>query len=309
MCAAVASSSTASSTGKTVVITGSTKGLGYALAEEYMRYGDRVVVTSRRQENVDHAVSMLRGNGSGRVEGCVCDVSKGDDVERLGNFAVKKFGALDVWINNAGSVGKRGLLVEEGGEALEEVIGANLLGVMLGCRVAMRIMSERNGGVVWNVDGSGSFGNATPKRTAYGATKRAIPQLMKSLVKETKSMKGSPVSVNTFSPGMVLTDLLLGGDLSPRTKKIFNFLAEEPDTVAEAMVPKLRKVRGSGGKYYKYLGVWQVIERLGGGFLFGKRKNRFFDENGARVRLPGYQYNENGVRSTAWDMKDEKKKR
>lgn len=86
---------------KVIVITGSTKGIGYGLAEEFLKRGHNVIVSGRNQERLDKAVSALAANYR-NVAGCLCDVTKYDDNEKLFAFAKEKFGRVDIWINNAG---------------------------------------------------------------------------------------------------------------------------------------------------------------------------------------------------------------
>ena len=230
-------------------------------------------------------------------------------MEELGKFAVEKFGTVSVWINNAATTGKREPLIDLPVEEVELVVGTNLMGTLLGCRTAMRIMREHHGGVIWNVDGSGSRGNATPGYSLYGATKRAIPQLTKTLSRECKKISShNRIAVNTMSPGMVLTDLLLKGEVKTNKKvqRVFNILAEEPETVAETMVPKMRVVeeeflKGGEARYFsnqylKMLNAWEALGRFLAWFFLGRRRHRFWDARGNRIKSDGYVYNDLGVK-------------
>jgi chlorophyll(ide) b reductase len=260
-----------------IVITGSTRGIGLALAQEFLRYGDQVVVSSRSAERVEAAVAQLRGEfPEYKIVGLPCDVSLSDDVEALADFAQQQLGTVDIWINNAGSAGfENKELVDSDPAVLETVVRTNLLGSLLGCRAALRVMLPQGQGHIFNMDGRGADGTATPEMAAYGATKRAIPQLTKTLTKETE---GSGVGVHTLSPGMVLTDLLLR-NARPEAKRIFNILAEKPETVAHFLVERVREVEGSG-KYIRYLTNPKAAWRFATAW---RRKNRFFDEQGEPV--------------------------
>jgi len=260
-----------------VVITGSTKGIGLALAREFLRTGDRVVVSSRSAERVEAAVGQLSQEfPEGSVIGLACDVSQGADVETLADFAVEHLGSLDIWINNAGSTGyENKLLIDSDDSVLETVVRTNLLGSLLGCRAALRVMLPQRRGHIFNMDGRGADGKASPGMAAYGATKRAIPQLTETLVKETE---GSGVGVHTLSPGMVLTDLLLRNS-SPEAKRIYNILAEKPETAARFLVERARTVQGTG-QYIRFLTNPKAAWRFATAWT---RKNRFFDEQGRPV--------------------------
>ncbi|BBN07917.1 chlorophyll(ide) b reductase [Marchantia polymorpha subsp. ruderalis] len=286
---------------RTVVITGSTRGLGKALAREFLRHGDNVVVTSRSAEAVNSTVEELRAEvqeQSGtlstqeaqmelfglprlerpdpRVVGIACDVSKSEDVKALAAFAVEEFGAVNIWINNAGvNKGFRPLL-EFSGEELEQIVSTNMLGSMICTREAIKLMkSQPKGGHVFNMDGAGSGGSSTPLTAAYGATKCGLRQLNSSLLEENK---GSRVGLHTASPGMVLTDLLLSG-ASLRNKKMFNFICEQPETVARALVPNMRLVSGTG-KAVNYLTPTRIVLAIVTAWI---RRGRWFDEEGRAV--------------------------
>ncbi|KAG6389293.1 hypothetical protein SASPL_150760 [Salvia splendens] len=217
---------------RNVVITGSTRGLGKALAREFILSGDRVIVTSRSAESVDKTVKELSENlkqvvvvtgGSSRkhlrhakVVGIPCDVSNPEDVSKLANFAVNELSSIDIWVNNAGTNKGFRPLLQFSDEDIQQIVSTNLVGSILCTREALRIMgSQRNGGHIFNMDGAGSGGSSTPLTAVYGSTKCGLRQFQSSLLKESKKSK---VGVHTASPGMVLTDLLLRGHLQPLTR-------------------------------------------------------------------------------------------
>ncbi|EIE25018.1 NAD(P)-binding protein [Coccomyxa subellipsoidea C-169] len=255
-----------------VVITGSSRGLGYALADQFLAFGDDVIVSSRTEQACLEAAEKLTQKYPARkVLSFPCDVRNADEAVALARFAQEKLGRLDIWVNNAGvSQVHKSELQETSPEVLEQVLATNLLGSIYGARAALQVFSEQeNGGKLFFIDGTGSWGNATPGNVAYGASKRAITQLKASLVAETK--KEREIAIHIASPGMVATELLLGGDRDARASKFINILAEDASTVAAWMVPRMRGVRGSG-KYFKFLTTRGVIWR----FLTAKgRKGRF----------------------------------
>lgn len=263
-----------------IVVTGSTKGLGLALAREFLAAGDDLMVTSRSPEHVAAAVAALRREFPGRtIAGQPCDVADPAAVERLAAAAAEQLGGIDIWVNNAGiTSAKTANLAESDPAELAAIINTNLLGTMLCCRAALRAMAKQGRGRIFNMDGYGANGMASPGFAAYGATKRAIPQLSATLAREAK---GSGVGVHTLSPGMVLTDLLLG-DAAPRSKRIFNLLAEQPSTVARFLAPRIRAARGSGS-YIKFLTTPGILWRFA---TFWRRRGRFFDSQGRWVVAP-----------------------
>jgi chlorophyll(ide) b reductase len=255
-----------------IVITGSTKGIGLALAIEFLNYDDNLAISSRTEEKVNSVVEELQEQfPENKIIGIVCDVTKGSDLANLATKAKENLGTIDIWINNAGTNGpERGDLVNISDEAFREVVETNLMGVLMGSREALKMMIEQGKGHLFNMAGWGSDGRPSPSVAVYGATKASIPQLTKTLVKETKGMG---VGVHNLSPGMVLTDLLLT-HADKEAWKIFNILAEKPETVVKKLVPKIRAIKGTG-KSIKYLTRKSVMWRF---ITARRRKNRFFDE-------------------------------
>eukprot|EP00475_Leptophrys_vorax_P023766 TRINITY_DN32665_c0_g1_i1.p1 TRINITY_DN32665_c0_g1~~TRINITY_DN32665_c0_g1_i1.p1 ORF type:complete len:395 (-),score=-9.15 TRINITY_DN32665_c0_g1_i1:243-1367(-) len=268
-----------------VVITGSTKGIGLALAREFLRAGDRVVVCSRSGERVDDVVAALRAEfGQDNVQGTACDVSNPSDVKALADFAGGAFGSVDVWINNAGSNAYNyAPLIDTSDAAIEEIVRTNVLGVMLCCREAMRVMrAQPSGGHIFNMDGAGADGNATPRFAAYGATKRSLAQFTKSLQAELKMLKVRNVVVHNLSPGMVTTDLLMSGANTPQAKFFINALAEPAEDVAAFLVPRVREVplaNASSSTYIRFLTKPKAFRQIFERALLGQRKNKYVQED------------------------------
>lgn len=270
---------------RNVVITGSTRGLGKALAREFLLSGDRVVVTSRSADGVNATIKELEENlreleaingkplEHAKVVGIPCDVCDADDVRNLANFALKELGSVDIWINNAGmNKGFRPLL-EFDDEDIKQIVSTNLVGSIICTREAMRVMrSQEKSGHIFNMDGAGSGGSSTPLTAVYGSTKCGLRQLQASLLKE---CRGTKVGVHTASPGMVLTDLLLSGS-SLKNKQMFNIICELPETVARSLVPRMRVVKGSG-KAINYLTPPRILLALVTAWL---RRGRWFDDQG-----------------------------
>ncbi|KAK9269589.1 hypothetical protein L1049_001365 [Liquidambar formosana] len=273
---------------RNVVITGSTRGLGKALAREFLLSGDRVVVASRSPESVHKTVRELEENlkegmitrgGSSRhlahakVVGIPCDVCEPEDVQKLANFAVGELGSIDIWINNAGTNKGFRPLLQFSDEDITQIVSTNLVGSLLCTREAMRVMRNQDRkGHIFNMDGAGSGGSSTPLTAVYGSTKCGLRQLQASLLDECKRSK---VGMHTASPGMVLTDLLLSGS-TKENKQMFNIICELPETVARTLVPRMRVVKGTG-KAINYLTPPRILLALVTAWL---RRGRWFDEQG-----------------------------
>ncbi|XP_077247741.1 NYC1-like protein [Tasmannia lanceolata] len=268
-----------------VLITGSTKGIGYALAKEFLRSGDKVIICSRTAERVESAVLNLREEfGEQHVWGTVCDVREGKDVKALVAFARDKLKHIDIWINNAGSNAySYKPLAETSDDDLIEVVTTNTLGLMLCCREAIKMMLDQpRGGHIFNIDGAGSDGRPTPRFAAYGATKRSVVHLTKSIQAELRMQEVKNVMVHNLSPGMVTTDLLMSGAITKQAKFFINVLAEPAEVVAEYLVPCIRSILSNGSMkptYIRFLTGLKAYSQIFSRFAFGARRNRYLIED------------------------------
>ena len=272
-----------------VVVTGGTKGTGKAIAKEFLALGDTVVVCSRDAARVKETVDEL--SELGNIFGLATDVTKAADVAKLADYAAKEMGQIDIWVNNAGTNAYtfRPILEQEN-DNIEEVVMTNMLGVMYCSKEAIRIMRGQNtGGHVFNMDGAGADGGATPRFAAYGATKRSLDQFNKSLRAELSLLGIKNVGVHATSPGMVTTELLMAGADNRVSKFFINCLAETPETVAEFLVPRMRSVPGQSaqlpipnsfyGNYIRFLTPFKAYSQIALRIITGRRKNRFVQED------------------------------
>jgi glucose 1-dehydrogenase len=189
---------------KVAVITGSTRGFGLAMARAFVAQGAAVVVSSRSLSAVEQAVSEL-AVGNGRVAGKTCDVTDLSQVQALAEFALEKFGSLDIWVNNAGSSPPYGPTLHVDPHDFVQATQTNTLGVYYGSLVSMRYFLERNRGKLINVLGRGERG-PVPMQNAYSASKAWVKSFTLALAEE---YKDSGVGVFAVSPGMMDTEMLL----------------------------------------------------------------------------------------------------
>lgn len=238
---------------KTVVITGSTRGIGLGMAEAFLAAGCQVMLSGRRPEVVEQAVSSLAQKyAPGDMAGQACDVSDYAQVAALWNAALQRFGRVDIWINNAGVSNILTPFWELDPALMENLVKTNLLGTLYGSQVALRGMLAQGSGALYNMEGFGSRGKRTqPGLTLYGTTKAAIAFLDASLVKE---LKGKPILFGSLSPGMVLTDMLLDQKRKgrpedwERSKYAYNVLAERVETVAPWLVKQVLNNQEHGAR-------------------------------------------------------------
>jgi len=213
-------------------------------------------------------------------------------------------GVVHYWINNAGINGGRRRFSEIPIETIESVVKVNLGGILLCTHAAMQMMEQQAGvtGHIFNTVGSGVKGGGTPGYVAYGATKRGLPQMTDSLVREieegvegySKVETPGKVCCHTLSPGMVFTDLLLN-DSTPELRKFpFGVLAAQPEEVAADIVPKVLGISGNG-KSVDFLTPPLILQKFFKRFILGE-KSEYIDDDGNVIKLPGAQYQDNGVR-------------
>jgi len=236
---------------KNVVITGSTRGIGHGLAREFLKRECRVIITGRQQVQVDDAASRFAAMyDPDRVAGIACEVSSVEDLQRLWDFSVERFGSVDVWINNAGISIERKPLADQDAADIARIVETNLTGMLLANKVPLAGMRTQGNGQIWNMEGFGSGGQTAPGMVAYGATKRAVTYVNKALQKE---IADTNVQVCTLSPGIVVTELLIGDyDLSSeewkKAKRILNILGDTVETVTPFLVEGILKTSKSGAK-------------------------------------------------------------
>jgi NAD(P)-dependent dehydrogenase (short-subunit alcohol dehydrogenase family) len=252
---------------KHVVITGGTRGIGLGLAKSFVDLGCRVTVCGRSEGSVRRA---LDGLDDDRVAGQACDVGQVAQVAALWDFAAAR-APVDVWINNAGIDGPHKPIHELQGDEVEALVATNVLGVFHGSSVAARgLLAQPGGGWLWNMEGLGSDGRMVDGLTPYGTTKAALRYLTRGLVRE---LKGTPVRVGFLSPGMVLTELLIGeARTSPdweRMTRVFDILADRVETVTPWLARRVLAAERHGARV-----AWLTGPKIAGRFLTAPLRRR-----------------------------------
>ena len=189
--------------GRTAVVTGSSSGIGKAIAERFAAEGANVVTNSRSAERAEAAAEEVREAGGSAV-GAAADVSDYDAVEGLVGAAVDEFGGLDVFVNNAGH-SITGPSEELDPADWRSVVDVDLTGVFYGCRAAGRqFIEEGDGGAIVNVSSMmGSQG--LHERAAYCASKAGVDNLTRTLAVEWAE---HGIYVNSLAPGYIKTELV-----------------------------------------------------------------------------------------------------
>jgi len=190
-------------TAPVVLITGALTGIGRAAAEIFAREEAHVVVSGRRDKEGQGLASELQALGA---EGIFVrtDVRNDEEVRDLVDQTVKRFGRLDIAVNNAGTEGLRGLVTEQTAESYAATFDTNVLGVLLSMKHELRVMLPQGSGSIVNVSSAyGSVGAAGA--SVYVASKHAVEGLTKSAALE---VAGTGVRVNVVAPGTTDTGML-----------------------------------------------------------------------------------------------------
>ncbi len=188
--------------GKSVVITGASSGMGYAMTKLFVEEGAKVLAVARRQERLDSLKDELK-DGNGEIEVLAGDVSKKEDVEKMLDEAVSKFGRLDVLVNNAGVMDDMSPIGEVTDEMYEKVFSINVYGPMCAMRKAVQIFKEQGGG--GNIINVASLGAI---RTAAGPIYCASKAAVLSMTRNTAYMYNpDKIRVNAIGPGAIKTEI------------------------------------------------------------------------------------------------------
>jgi len=186
-----------------VVITGALTGIGRAAAIIFAQEGAHIVVSGRRDKQGQELVVELQGLGAEAIF-VGTDVRKDEDVRNLVDHTVKRFGRLDIAVNNAGTEGLRGRVTEQTAESYAATFDTNVLGVLLSMKHELRVMLPQGSGSIINVSSAyGSVGAAGA--SVYVASKHAVEGLTKSAALE---VAGTGVRVNVVAPGTTDTGML-----------------------------------------------------------------------------------------------------
>jgi len=185
---------------KAAIVTGSTKGIGRAIAEGLLDAGVRVAISARNPQEVAAAAKDLERAHAGRILARPCDVRREDQVAALFAETERAFGGVDILVNNAG-VGLFRNLEEMSLEEWNSVIETNLTGVFLCSRAAIPRMRKRGGGYIFNIS-SLAGKNAFPSASAYNASKFGLNGMSEALMQE---VRYDGIKVSYLMPGSVAT--------------------------------------------------------------------------------------------------------
>jgi NAD(P)-dependent dehydrogenase (short-subunit alcohol dehydrogenase family) len=265
----------------TVVITGSTKGIGRGLAEQFARRGHNAVICSRNADDVERAAAAIdtaAQESGGSCTGIACDTTDKAQLQALWDHAAATHGSVDIWINNAGVAVSRFTVHELPEDLTRTLIGSNLLGTTFGSQVAVSGFRAQGRGALYNVLG-GSFDGKrlVPNMGVYSATKAGIHLLTRYLIDENDNPE---IVIGSISPGMLITENWfeeqkeLSADEWQKIRPLLNVLCDHVDTVAPWLVEQVLANTRSGKRI-----AWMTGGKIAGRFfaarVLGRKRDLF----------------------------------
>jgi len=218
----------ASLSNKKAIVTGGTKGIGFAIARALVLAGADVSISARHDDEIKKVAVELNELNGGRCVGFICDVRDEAQVKSFFASTVETLGGLDILVNNAG-IGIFASVEETSGDDFRAVIETNLCGVFYCCRQAIPLMKQRGGGYIINVS---SLAGANPhaRMAAYNASKFGLNGFSEALMQE---VRHDGIKVSYIMPGSVNTEF--GGD-EPSDQNSWQL---QPDDIAQVVIDLL----------------------------------------------------------------------
>jgi short-subunit dehydrogenase len=213
------------------------------MAREFLQAGCNVTLSGRGEALPKSAHDELKSL-EGKYIYVQSDVQQRASLQQLWDASITRWGSVDIWINNAGQNAPYLFAWETGASYTENVINTNVVGMIYGSQIAAEGMLKQGQGAIYSMEGLGSNNMIQPKTILYGTSKCALSYFMKGLARE---LDGTGIIAGRLSPGMMLTDFITktpDGDQSEviaddKFKKIFNILADKPETVAKFFIPRI----------------------------------------------------------------------
>ena len=267
---------------KTVVITGSARGLGLEMTKVFKKNNINVILSDLNEDSLKKAKEIIESIKSNSVvDYKVCNVTKTKDIEELIKYTKDKYKNIDIWINNAGVNQPEKAIWELTENETNSVIDVDLKGTILCSKLIMNTMIKQGSGAIYNVEGYGSNDATMLGLSIYCTIKRAVTYFTEALAKENE-VKNTGIIVGKLSPGIMITDFItnaLGNkekiNLSDKTKKVYNILGDYPDVVSEFLVKGILNNTKNNAKI-----EWLTTKKAAWRFMTsGFNKRDFFKEN------------------------------
>lgn len=182
---------------KIIVITGGSQGFGKALALAFKSEKANVIISSHDKENLEKTAKELS------IDYFLSDITSPEDVKKLGEYIIKKYGKIDIWINNAGIQIAPSFVENIDIKKLRLLFEINLFGYFYGCQTALSYMKKQNNGVIININSTAGL-EGKPELSAYSSSKFGIKGLTESIRKEVKDLN---IKIFGIFPGGMQTDI------------------------------------------------------------------------------------------------------
>ncbi|KRO00065.1 SDR family oxidoreductase [Companilactobacillus kimchiensis] len=219
---------------KVIVITGASSGIGEVTAKLLAHQGNELVLGARRESRLQKIVQDIDDTGGSAIYQ-VTDVAVASQVQNLAAMALKFYGRIDVWINNAGLM-PRSEFIKGRVDEWDKMIDVNLKGTLYGINASLKTMRNQYSGQIINI--SSVAGHATSIGSGvYSATKFGVRAISEALRKEEAAAK-SNIRITVISPGAIateLTDHIKDPETKKNLDKFYNDYAVSPDRVAKAI--------------------------------------------------------------------------
>ena len=249
---------------QTIVITGASSGIGLVTARMAAERGARLVLAARSEDALRQLIFEIKDAGGNAVM-VAADVSREEDVRRISDVAIERFGGFDTWVNNAG-VSIYGKLADVPLKDLRQLFETNFWGVVYGSLIAVEQL-KRRGGALINI-GSTLSDRAIPIQGMYSASKHAVKGFTDALRMELEE-EGAPISVTLIKPGAIDTPYIHHAKNYLEVEPLNPLPVYAPETVAEAILhcaqtPERDVFVGGGGKAISLIGKYapRVLDKL-----------------------------------------------
>lgn len=238
---------------KTVVITGSARGLGFEMAKQFIQKDYNVVICDVLEEKLESSKEILEklAKGNNKVLALKCDVTNENDLQNVMDSTVENFNNVDIWINNAGVNQPMVPIWEVDSDKINRLIDIDLKGAIIGSKIAMKQMIKQGFGQIYGIEGYGSNDAMMLGLSVYGTSKRGLTYFLDALAKEVEE-KNLPIQIGKLSPGIMITNFITHAmgdeafELPEKTKKVYNILGDYPDVIAEFLVSKMISNKKNG---------------------------------------------------------------
>ena len=182
---------------RVIIITGGSQGFGKALAQAFASEGSRVVISGHDEDSLRSSAKELS------VDHFLADVTSFEEMRKLGDYIIQKYGVIDIWINNAGIQIAPSPVEQVDRKRLHELFEVNFFGYFYGCQIALAQMKKQGNGTIININSTAGL-DGKPEISAYSASKFAIKGLTESVRKEVKDLD---IKLYGIFPGGMRTDI------------------------------------------------------------------------------------------------------